>query len=60
MAILSNGKFSGFLCSIKDTGRKLKNGAAVMIEDFLSGFNGYGWKLWKKDGAWKLEIDELS
>lgn len=59
MAILSNGKFSGFLCSIKDTGRKLKNGAAVMIEDFLSGFNGYGWKLWKKDGAWKLEIDEL-
>lgn len=59
MAILSNGKFSGFLCSIKDTGRKLKNGAAVMIEDFMSGFNGYGWKLWKKDGAWKLEIDEL-
>lgn len=59
MAILSNGKFSGFLCSIKDTGRKLKNGAAVMIEDFLSGFNGYGWKLWKKDNSWKLEIDEL-
>lgn len=59
MAILSNGKFSGFLCSIKDTGRKLKNGAAVMVEDFLSGFNGYGWKLWKKDNSWKLEIDEL-
>lgn len=59
MAILSNGKFSGFLCSIKDTGRKLKNGAAVMIEDFISGFNGHGWKLWKKDNSWKLEIDEL-
>ena len=33
MAILSNGKFSGFLCSIRDTGKKLKDGAAVMVED---------------------------
>lgn len=59
MAILSNGKFSGFLCSIRDTGKKLKDGAAVMVEDFLSGFNGYGWKLWKKSNLWRLEIDEL-
>lgn len=59
MAILSNGRFSGFLCSIKDTGKKLKNGAKVMVDDFLSGFNGYGWKLWKKDERWRLEIDDL-
>lgn len=59
MAILSNGKFSGFLCSIRDTGKKLKDGAAVMVEEFLSGFNGYGWKLWKKSNLWRLEIDEL-
>lgn len=59
MAILSNGKFSGFLCSIRDTGKKLKDGAAIMVEDFLSGFNGYGWKLWKKSNLWRLEIDEL-
>lgn len=59
MAILSNGRFSGFLCSIKDTGKKLKNGARVMVDDFLSGFNGYGWKLWKKDERWRLEIDDL-
>lgn len=59
MAILSNGKFSGFLCSVRDTGRKLANGAKVMVEDFISGFNGHGWKLWKRDNSWRLEVDEL-
>lgn len=59
MAILSNGKFSGFLCSVKESGRKLKNGAKAMVEDFLSGFNGHGWKLWKRGDSWRLELDEL-
>ena len=60
MAILSNGKFYGFLCSVKATGRKLSNGVKEYVEDFVSGFTGHGWKLWEYiKGKWKLEIDSL-
>ncbi|MFT0264050.1 collagen-like protein, partial [Bacteroides faecis] len=60
MAILSNGKFYGFLCSVKVTGRKLSNGVKEYVEDFVSGFAGHGWKLWEYiKGKWKLEIDSL-
>lgn len=60
MAILSNGKFYGFLCSVKSTGRKLSNGVKEYVEDFVSGFAGHGWKLWEYiKGKWKLEIDAL-
>ena len=60
MAILSNGKFYGFLCSVKATGRKLSNGVKEYVEDFVSGFADHGWKLWEYiKGKWKLEIDAL-
>lgn len=60
MAILSNGKFYGFLCSAKATGHKLSNGVKEYVEDFVSGFAGHGWKLWEYiKGKWKLEIDSL-
>lgn len=60
MAILSNGKFYGFLCSVKETGRKLANGVKEYVEDFVSGFAGHGWKLWEyMTGKWKLEIDTV-
>lgn len=60
MAILSNGKFYGFLCSAKETGRKLANGVKEYVEDFVSGFAGHGWKLWEyMTGKWKLEIDTI-
>ncbi len=60
MAILSNGKFYGFLCSVKETGRKLANGVKEYVEDFVSGFAGHGWKLWEyMTGKWKLEIDTI-
>lgn len=60
MAILSNGKFYGFLCSVKETGQKLKNGVKEYVEDFMSGFAGHGWKLWEyMTGKWKLEIDTI-
>ena len=60
MAILSNGKFYGFLCSVKETGRKLANGVKEYAEDFVSGFAGHGWKLWEYiAGKWKLEIDTI-
>lgn len=60
MAILSNGKFYGFLCSVKETGRKLANGVKEYVEDFVSGFSGHGWKLWEYvKGKWKLEIDTI-
>ena len=42
MAILSNGKFYGFLCSVKETGQKLANGVKEYVEDFVSGFAGHG------------------
>lgn len=47
MAILSNGKFYGFLCSAKETGQKLANGVKEYVEDFVSGFAGHGWKIWE-------------
>ena len=57
MAILSNGKFYGFLCSVKETGQKLANGVKEYVEDFMSGFAGLGWILWEyMTGKWKLEI----
>lgn len=60
MAILSNGKFYGFLCSVKETGRKLANGVKEYVENFVSGFAGHGWKLWEYvTGKWKLEIDTI-
>lgn len=60
MAILSNGKFYGFLCSVKETGRKLANGVKEYVEDFVSGFAGHGWKLWEYvTGKWMLEIDSI-
>jgi hypothetical protein len=60
MAILSNGKFYGFLCSVKETGQKLANGVKEYVEDFVSGFAGHGWKLWEYvKGKWKLEIDTI-
>ena len=60
MAILSNGKFYGFLCSVKETGQKLANGVKEYVEDFVSGFAGNGWKLWEyMTGKWKLEIDTI-
>lgn len=60
MAILSNGKFYGFLCSVKATGQKLANGVKEYVEDFVSGFAGHGWKIWEYiAGKWKLEIDTI-
>lgn len=60
MAILSNGKFYGFLCSAKETGQKLANGAKEYVEDFISGFAGHGWKIWEYvKGKWMLEIDSI-
>lgn len=60
MAILSNGKFYGFLCSVKETGRKLANGVKEYMEDFVSGFAGHGWKIWERvSGIWRIETDEL-
>lgn len=60
MAILSNGKFYGFLCSAKETGQKLANGAKEYVENFVSGFAGHGWKLWEYvKGKWMLEIDAI-
>ncbi|WP_191032967.1 hypothetical protein [Bacteroides sp. GM023] len=60
MAILSNGKFYGFLCSAKETGQKLANGVKEYVEDFVSGFAGHGWKLWEyMTGKWKFEIDTI-
>ena len=60
MAILSNGKFYGFLCSVKETGRELANSVKEYTEDFVSGFSGHGWKLWEYiKGKWKLEVDSI-
>lgn len=59
MAYLFDGGFRGALYSIKETGKKLANGAKVVVEDFISGFNGHGWKLWKNKDSWRLEIDEI-
>lgn len=60
MAYLKDGGFTGFLYSMKETGRKLGNGAKELVENFISGFGGHGWKLWEYvKGKWKLEIDTI-
>lgn len=59
MGYFADGLFTGFLASVKETGRRFKNGAKELVEDFISGFNGHGWKLWKRGDSWRLELDEL-
>lgn len=59
MGYFSDGFFTGMLASVKETGRRFKNGAKELVEDFISGFNGHGWKLWKRGDSWRLELDEL-
>lgn len=64
MAILSTAKIVGMLASAKKTGRQVMNAAgewvAEVVEDFVSGFAGYGWKIWEYvAGKWKLEIDSI-
>lgn len=64
MAILSTAKIVGMLASAKKTGRHVMNAAgewvAEVVEDFMSGFAGYGWKIWEYvKGKWMLEIDSI-
>ena len=64
MAILSTAKIVGMLASAKKTGRQVMNAAgewvAEVVEDFMSGFAGYGWKIWEYvKGKWMLEIDSI-
>lgn len=64
MAILSTAKIVGLLCSAKKTGKQILNAAgewvAEVVEDFMSGFAGYGWKIWEYvKGKWMLEIDSI-
>lgn len=64
MAILSTAKVVGLLCSAKKTGKQILNAAgewvAEVVEDFMSGFAGYGWKIWEYvKGKWMLEIDSI-
>lgn len=64
MAILSTAKIVGMLASAKKTGRQVMNAAgewvAEVVEDFMSGFTGYGWKIWEYvKGKWMLEIDSI-
>ncbi|WP_330940729.1 hypothetical protein [Bacteroides sp. MSB163] len=64
MAILSTAKVVGMLASAKKTGRQVMNAAgewvAEAVEDFMSGFVGYGWKIWEYvKGKWMLEIDSI-
>jgi len=64
MAILSTAKIVGMLASAKKTGRQVVNAAgewvAEVVEDFMSGFAGCGWKIWEYiKGKWMLEIDSI-
>ena len=64
MAILSTAKVVGMLTSAKKTGRQVMNAAgewvAEVVEDFMSGFAGHGWKIWEYvKGKWMLEIDSI-
>ena len=64
MAILSTAKIVGMLTSAKKTGKQVLNSAgewvAEIVEDFISGFAGYGWKIWEYvKGKWMLEIDSI-
>ena len=50
--LLSTGIY-GFICSAKKV-------AGDYIEHFLTGFAGYGWKIWEyTTGKWMFEIDSL-
>lgn len=64
MAILSTAKVVGMLASAKKTGRQVMNAAGEwvveVVEDFMSGFAGHGWKIWEYvKGKWMLEIDSI-
>lgn len=64
MAILSTAKIVGMLASAKKTGRQVINAAGEwvveVVEDFMSGFAGHGWKIWEYvKGKWMLEIDSI-
>ncbi len=63
MAGLSNTGIRGFIASAKFTGSTiLKKGKEIpeMVEHFLSGFAGYGWKIWEYvKGKYMLEIDSI-
>ena len=61
MAILSTAKIVGMLASAKKTGKQILNAAGeYVVEDFMSGFAGHGWKIWEYvSGKWKLEIDSI-
>lgn len=64
MAILSTAKIVGMLASAKKTGRQVMNAAGEwvveVVEDFMSGFAGYGWKIREYvKGKWMLEIDSI-
>lgn len=60
MAILPSSGIYGFLCSVLKTGKQDKDGHPIYVEHFLSGFAGWGWKIWKTvAGFFRLEIDEL-
>jgi len=53
MAKLLNAGIFKFLCST------IKSGSTY-VENFLTGFAGYGWKIWEYvSGKWMLEIDAL-
>ena len=64
MAGLGNTGIKGFIGSAVFTGQKiLKKGKEIpeMVEDFISGFFGKGWKIWQwKPGRYKMEIDDLT
>lgn len=50
MALLPNAGIQAFISSAKNK-----------IEHFLSGFSGYGWKIWEwTTGRYKMEIDDLT
>lgn len=60
MAGLISTGIWGFICSILPTGKRDEKGKMIMEEHFLSGFAGWGWKIWKTvAGFFRLEIDEL-
>ena len=53
MAKLLSTGIAGFLASAKRV-------AGDIVEHFLSGFAGYGWKIWEyTSGKWMLEIDSI-
>lgn len=60
MAGLISTGIWGFICSCLPTGKRDENGKPIYAEHFLSGFAGWGWKIWKTvAGFFRLEIDEL-